>query len=387
MKRSDFYLRVVTAVLFLAVASYIGVYIYNAVISTYVTTPAISYSIEETLSTQGYIVRSETVIKDAGSTVLPTVREGEKVASGQAIAIEYLNREALETASEIRTLKLNIEQLETTDKSAANAVGAECVMDLARAVQSGDLSKLDELSLMIETYVFADGSSSKAQLPALQARLETLEKKIEGIRSIKSPVSGTFSLVIDGYENVGPDALTGITPTRLIELFSSKSGDYGVGKLVTEFKWYFAAIMDSSDASKLSAGRKFPVQFSGAYNEVVEMMIERISKSEDNNCIVLFSSDLGIHEIAVLRYLRAEVVTGVISGIRVPKEAIQLDDNAATFVYIQTGVRAERVYVEILYELGDVYLVRDGIETGSPLRTGSTIIVKANGLEDGKIVA
>jgi hypothetical protein len=117
------------------------------------------------------------------------------------------------------------------------------------------------------------------------------------------------------------------------------------------------------------------------------MLVESIGKSEDGNCVVLFSSESGIHEVAPLRYLRAEIVTGAVSGIRIPKEAIHLDDNATTFVFIQTGVRAERVNVEILCELGDVYLVRDGLETGSSLRSGSIIIVKANGLTDGKIVA
>jgi hypothetical protein len=35
---------------------------------------------------------------------------------------------------------------------------------------------------------------------------------------------------------------------------------------------------------------------------------------------------------------------------------------------------------------GDSYLVRDGAESGTPLRAGSTIIVKANDLYDGKVV-
>ena len=387
MKRSDFYIKIVTAVLFLAVVSYIGVYIYNATINTYVTTPAISFSVEDTLPTQGYIVRSETVITDTGIAVLPTVSDGEKVASGQAIAIEYTNREALATASEIRTLKLMISQLESTDEKAVDAAGRESVLKLSSAVKSGDLSNLDELSLMIETHVYTKGRSSEAELSELQTRLESLESKIVGVRTISAPVSGTFSQVVDGFENIGPSALSNIVPTKLIELFASKSGVYGVGKLVTEFEWFFAAIMSEEDAAHLSAGRQFPVQFTGAYNETVDMTVSRVGKAEDGNCVVLFSNDRSIHQVAPLRYLRAEVVTGVVSGIRVPKSAIHLDDDAVTFVYLQTGVRAERVNVEILHEVGDVYLVRDGAETGSPLRSGSTIIVKANGLYDGKIVA
>ena len=386
MKRSDFYIRIVTVVLFLAVLSYICVYIYNATINTYITMPAISYSVEETLSTQGYIVRTETVLTDAGGAVLPSVGEGEKVASGQVVAVEYKTREALEAASEIRSLKLRIAQLKSTDVSAFDAGGSKCVMELSAAVRRGDLSRLEELSLMVDTYIFANHSSPESELALLQTQLESLESRTEGIGTIVTDASGTFSQIVDGFENVSPSELSGLSPTRLVELFSSKSGVYGVGKLVTEFKWYYAAIMDFTDTTRISAGKQVPVQFSGAYNETVEMKVESIGKPEDGSCVVLFSSDRGIHEVAPLRYMRAEIITGVVSGIRVPKEAIHLDDKAKTLIYLQTGARAERVYVEILYEVDDVYLVRSGMETGSPLRDGSTIIVKANGLYDGKIV-
>jgi multidrug efflux pump subunit AcrA (membrane-fusion protein) len=90
--------------------------------------------------------------------------------------------------------------------------------------------------------------------------------------------------------------------------------------------------------------------------------------------------------VAPLRALRADIVLGEVSGIRVPKEAIHLDDDNNTFVFLQTSGRAERVDVEILKITGDSYLVRDGMETGSPLRVDSTIIVRANNLYHGKAV-
>ena len=102
LKRSDFFIRLTTGVLFLAVASYIGVYFYNAMVNTFVTTIAVSYAIEETFPVQGYIVRTETVITDRSADVTPVAGEGERVASGQVIAVEYMSREALDTAGELR---------------------------------------------------------------------------------------------------------------------------------------------------------------------------------------------------------------------------------------------------------------------------------------------
>ena len=385
MKKSDLYIRVITAVLFLAVVSYIGVYIYNAMINTYVTATAYRYDIEEACAVQGYIIRSETVLTDAGSAVLPIVNEGEKVASGQAIAVEYTSREALEIASDINSLRLRIAQLEAPGGS-VESLSNRSVMDLSVAVHSGDLGILDELSLSIESYIFSGGEASASDLPVLRARLEALENRISGVRTIYAPASGVFSQVIDGFEHIGPQTISDTVPSELPELFASPRAVRSAGKLVTDFKWYFAVAMDAGFAARLTAGQHITVKFYGVYNAQADMRVERVGRRDDGECLVMFSSDRSIHEIAPLRFMRADIIFDVVSGIRVPKEAIHLDDDGTTFIFLQTGARAERVNVDILLESGDSYIVRDGVETGTPLRVGATIIVKANNLFDGKVV-
>lgn len=385
MKRTDFFIKLITAVLFLAVACYVGVYVYRAAMNTYVTTPAISYSVEEMFSAHGYIVRTETVLDEKSAAVLPIVADGEKVASGQAVAVEYTTTSALEAASEIRALRLRIAQLEAPGAS-AESVCLQSVMALSMAVHSGNLSALDELSVSIESNIFTGGASSGSELPDLKKRLETLEGRSAGMRTVYAPVSGVFSQVVDGFERVKPGALTEIMPPDLMELFRTPSAANNAGKLVTEFKWYYAAIMNGADAVRLSPGQQIAVQFSGAYHARVDMRVENIGRREDGECVVLFSCDRFVHDVAPLRYMRADIVFDTVTGIRVPKEAIQLDDYGATFIYLQTGVRAERVDVDILTEYGDSYLVSGGADAWSPLREGAEIIVKANGLYDGKIV-
>ena len=388
MKRSDFFIKLTTAVLFVAVVSYVGIYIYNAAHNTFVTTVAISYTIEDTLPSAGFIVRSESVLTDVGDAVLQIVGEGERVSSGQAVAVEYLTREALETASEIQSLRLRIAQLmEPVSGGAVESASFASIMELSKAVQRGDLSRLDELSLRVETHIFVGGAAEIAELPNLQARLGLLEGRSAGVRTIHAPFSGFFSQTVDGYEHIRPDMLSGISPSDLTELFRIPSGIHGACKLVTGVKWYYAAIMDAADASRLPVGQSISLQFSGAYQAVVDMQVESVSRREDDRSAVLFSSDRGVHNITMLRHLSAEVLFDSVSGLRVPKEAIHLDEEGITFVFIQTGVRAERVDVEILLESGDSYLVRDGAETGSPLRVGSTIIVRGNNLLDGRVVA
>ena len=391
MKRSDFYIKLTTGVLFVAVVCFIGASVIDAMMNPYETTTAIRYTVEQTFPAQGYIVRTESVLPQSDRMILPIVGEGEKVALGQAVAVEYLSSGAIEIASEIRELRLLIAQLEKTSAlGSSEAARLETVMELSKAVQRSDLRRLDELSLNIYTSIFASDSELTSDLPTLKTRLETLEASATGSRQIYAPVSGTYSQIVDGYEHINPERLFYISPAELSALFSVPSGNHssGAGKLITEFKWYYAALMETTDASRLSEGQSIVVQFSGAYHALVEMQVENIGSREGETIVVIFSSSRSIHEVAPLRELRADIVFGVVSGIRVPKEALMLDDDGTEHIYIQTGVRAERVDVERFrdVEIGDSYLVRDGAESGSPLRAGSTIIVKANNLFDGKIV-
>jgi len=384
MKRSDFFIRLTTGVIFLAVACYLGVSLYYSFVNAYEVTRAISYSIEETLSAQGYIIRTEVVLDDVGANVLPIVGEGEKVAAGQAIAVEYLSVDALETASEMRSLRLKIAQLESS-RGNNDAASFDAVLNLSTVIKSNDLRRLDEAVLNIETSVFA----VETDVSLLHSRLEELEGRSANTRVVIAQVSGTFSHVVDGFEHVSPYMVYSMSPAELSAQFRAPYGSSAAGKLITEFKWYYAAIMEHEEASQLSIGQTKTVQFYGAYNAEIDMLVENIGRREDGECVVLFSSDRGLHDVAPLRSLRADIVFGEVSGIRVPKEAIHLDDDSNTFVYLQTSGYAEMVAVEILRVTGDSYLVRDGAESNppTPLRVDSIIIVKANDLYHGKVVA
>ena len=389
MKRSDFFIRLMTGVIFLAVlvvAVYTG---YNAVVNLYETTPAVSYTVEETFAAQGYIVRTESVLVDFSPAVLPIVREGEKVASGQAIAIEYLSLDALETAGEIRSLTMKIAQLESSGVT-DDTVGRAAVLELSKSVHTQNFRMLDEVSLEIETGIFV----SETDIDVLRDRLETLQGRAINARTVYAPVSGNFSHIVDGFEHILPSSLSDMLPSDLHAHFRSPLDVTGAGKLITNFRWYYVAEMNYNDAIRLTVGQNKVVQFSGAYQASVEMLVESIGRRADDTCVVLFSSDRGIHDVASLRFLRADVINNVYTGIRVPKEAVHIEvrgSEVLEYIYLQTSGYAERVNVERIppgnpFETADSYLVRDGLETGSPLRVGSTIIVKANNLYHGKVI-
>ncbi len=113
MRRSNFVIKLVSLVLFVAIACYIGLYIYNMAANPFQTTLAASITVEESSRVTGYVVREETVLSGGGDAVSITAQEGAKVSVGEEIAIAYASEAALQRASEIYSLEIQIDQLQS----------------------------------------------------------------------------------------------------------------------------------------------------------------------------------------------------------------------------------------------------------------------------------
>jgi hypothetical protein len=398
MLRSDFVMKLMSAVLFVAIAAYIGLYIVNAADKKLVTTPAVRYTVRDSGSTEGFIIRSETLLEGTAGTVTLLAGEGEKVAAGQAVAVYYEGETALERASEIRALQLEIQEAETEVKS-TEAVKildtSACIFALSDAVRHRSFSDLQDIEYSVRYRVFSGGAEkvSDSDLAVLKDRLASLLSENSGTRTLITPMSGVFSSDVDGYETCTPEMLTSqtsastLTPASLQALFAAPGPESGaVGKLITGITWYYAAVMDADDAAKLADKTTVTVQFTKTYNEEMDLTIESIGPAENGKCVVVFSSRRGLSETTALRYLTAEIEFHSLSGLLVPKEAVYTEPDGKNYIYLLTVLQAEKVYVEILSTTADGVIVRDGAENGTVLREGSEIIVKAEDLYDGKVV-
>ena len=408
MRRNDFVIKLMSVVLFLAIAAYIGLYIFDKANKSFVTASVVRYTAEDSGSADGYIIRSETILAGGGSTVTLIAREGEKLASGQAVAVHYKGESALERASEIHALQLEITEAEenaaiTDEQRKTNA--EEGVFALSDAVQHKDFSSIQDLTLGIEKTIFTSSSEpiTSADLAVLRDRLAHLLDENNGTSTIYSPQSGVFSSVVDGCEAIGPDKLYDLAPSSLESLFKATGSlDAGIlGKLIVGIKWYYAAVMDRSDADKLqlimdrandgqlSGGPVATLKFTKTYNARLDMKIESIGLEEGGKCVVVFSAKRGISDMTDLRRLTAQVEFSSTTGLLIPKEAVfheTVESEDKTYIFLLTGLQAEKVYVDILSETGDNYIVTDGTENGTVIREGSVVIVKAEDLYHGKVV-
>lgn len=386
-------MKVMSVVLFLALAAYIGLYIYNTANNPLRTTLAVRTVIEESGSSEGYIIRNETLLSaESGALTLVAV-EGMKIGAGQAVAIYYKGETALKRASEIQTLQLEIKEAQAAENNASslNALNMEDrVLALSDAVHHRNFDELEHLTFSLRNTLFSDGAGNitAEELASMNTRLNTLMAENTGTETIYAPMSGLFSSVVDGYEDYGSDILQDLTVSSLQSMFGAErqSGSAVLGKLITGITWYYAALMDQGDAQKLEGKNTATLQFTKTYNKKLEMTIERIGQAENGLWLVIFSARRSMAETTALRYLTADVEFNVLEGLRVPKEAVYFDEEGGQYVYLLTGLQAEKVSVEILCDDGDNYIVRDGAENGTVIREGSDIIVKGEDLYDGKVV-
>lgn len=393
MLRSDFVMKLMSVVLLIAIAVYIGLYIFNVAGNPLKTTIAKRFTVEESCSAEGYIIRNETLLTGDVKAVTLLASEGEKIASGQAIAVSYEGKEALERASEIRALQLQIDANESGAEASSNPQSPkpeECVLTLSDAVQHKNFENLEEQTLTIKKAIFTDSTDkiSSESLASLKDKLAGLIAQNTETKTIVSPMSGIFSSDIDGFEAIGPDAVKGLTPAALQSLFTpnGKTEEPALGKLLTGITWYYAAVMNIEDAQKLKINNQADVQFTKTYNANLMMKVESIGAEENGTCVVIFSAKQNMSEMTALRSLSSEIVFESRTGLLVPKEAVHQENGGKPYIYLLTGLQAEQVKVNILCEQGDCYLVQDGSENGTVLREGSDIIVKAKDLYKDKVV-
>jgi len=383
MRRSNTLLKVISALFLVAIICYIGLRLIDSGANPLRTAPVVVCTVEDSCEAVGYAVRSESVLT-ADGYISSDLSDGEHVSYGQAVATRYGSESALGLADEIRSLRLEMSRLESSIAGGGSA--SESVAALAKAVELRDLSHLDQLSMNVRANVFSRSTAGnpETELASLGEQLRVLLDQVSDSDDIRVFSSGTFSSVVDGYEDIAPAALDGLSPAELEDLFSSPSVPQGAfGKVISGTTWYFAARMNAADAGRLSPGGTALVKFNRTFSDELTMDVVSVSEAAGGMRLVVFSSDRDLEKASGLRRLTADIVFDQQSGLLVPKEAVHDDDG--TYIYILAGYQAMRVDVEVLDDYDENYCLIRAAESGT-LSANASVIISARGLFDGKVV-
>ena len=399
MKRTDRLSNFIALLLFLAFAIYAGAYAIRSLRDTTVTAEAVAADVTLGGPASGIVIREETVLTSAEKYIDVTARDGTKLAAGATLATAMRSEAGLERANRIHELELEVARmsaaLDELDSAADLTTRDESlravVQKLSGAVARHELSALDSDSLNLRSLLFSNAAAgvSKAELRALQRELDSLRGSSSSDAVVLTTErSGVFSALVDGYEALTPAELDALTPDGLETLTSytpdKPAGAYG--KLVTSYRWYFAAAMSAADAEHLTVGKTATLNFGRYYGADISARVLSISEPADGNVAVVFRCDTALADTLAMRCVPANVVFATYSGIRVPAQAVQTDGKTGdTYVWCITAMQLERKDVTVLYADDDFAVIAES-NAADALRDGNTVVVSGKDLYEGKIM-
>lgn len=411
MKQSTLLTKIVMVVLFVAIAAYIiGAAIYYA-LNPFKTEVALWGVHDDHVTINAWVFRDEVQLPAATGLINLRLDEGDKIAAGKSLAAVYQSQEALSRQQELREIDSQITQLAyaISDGSlSGSTLESEVTSQLSQlhmAASSGEYSNLaeqaDTYKKLILRREFLSSEEASAVISQTQGTL--LENKtamgntaVGEYSEITSPAAGYYSAHTDGFESLLlPSALDQITTSGfqgLIQQTPPAPDPASLGKVVTSTRWKLAFLIESEKADRFRAGNEVEVRLSSLTN-TIEMTVDRVSLPEEDQCVVVLTSDENLQSVLSMRNMSCVVVFSSKSGISIPKEALRVLDDL-TGVYTVTGYRAEFKPVSVLAEGTDAngkeyYIVEPNPQSEKDeriLRSGDEVILAATDLYVGKVV-
>lgn len=399
MKQGDRFLKILMFVLAAVVAAYFGYAAWGYFSAPLATVTALEYEADTAASVTGYVVRDEALLTSGSAITVPVRSEGERVGSGQTIAVAYGSADARQRQAGITNLQRQIRQLTVaTDSSVSDAALesriAGLLKDYAAAGARGRSEDAEALGTELKGLILRS-EADEAALEALDAERQTLEQELAALtaqggggQALTSATPGWFSGAADGYEAVlTPERLETMTLSDYDDLDGAAEAVSGqvYGRLVRSAQWYFVAAVDETQLGDAAEDDWVTLSLTRDACPEIRMRILRIDRSEDGRCLLVLTGGSYLQHVTALRRQTATVIFRADTGLRVPKDALQTDETGQTGVYILEGAVARWKPVELLCEMGDNCVVRLDQSSTANLWPGDEIIL-GNNLYDGKVV-
>jgi hypothetical protein len=365
--------KVFSVILAVMLLSYIGYQTYMVMYPDYKTEVAMISAVEDSISATGIVVRNETVIDNNSSGIRNyLVGNGDKVAKDSNVAELYATpQDALDSlmlsimteemqlldqlASGHRTAGKNLDSVISRIYSLLAEISQKMSQDSYADISSYRLQLLELLnSYMLAVEGYVDVAARQAELAAKIAELEG--RNLTPIGYIATPIAGYFISMVDGNEETLDKTSILEMPVADIETIANDDSivaDTNRCKIVSDYVWYYAAVIDISHADRFSPELELTLDFS--YAGVTSLPVKVVSVRTDEQtkkavvtleCAVLNTS------LADLRCEEANISFRNITGIIVKRSALRIEQGVQG-VFVKYGTTVIFKEVHIVYEFGD----------------------------------
>ena len=403
MKQGRHYTNLILWILLAAIVVYFGYSVISSLYEPLTTVTAVEYEAGAGYYTTGFVVRDEAVIQSGYGITVLSAAEGEHVSSGASIATGYLTDGAQQRQNRIADLRSQLEQLNFAYQYSANAAD-QAALDgeiktslaaMSRYIGRRDMNSAADLSPELKGLVLrrssddTDPDALQLQIDALQQELDSLLSQAENdTKAVRVSAAGYFSGVVDGYETVlTPDKLDTLSVPDYQSLQPAAVADGAIGKLIHGDTWYYVTAVPADEARDVKAGDSVQVTFARDFYEKIDMRVERVGASEAGLRMLVLSCSRYMQNVTLLREQSADVIFASYPGLRVPKDAVRVDENGQPGVYVLESAVARWKPITILHDNGESYVVELDKTKTTNLWPGDEVIVNAKNLYDGKVVS
>ena len=418
------WVKMMLAVMAVFLLMYIVYQMYLNFYSSIKTEVASISTYSETIDTEGFAVRDETVIdKILSGASVSAVENGGKVSKGQTIINVFASSEAAAAYTRIAEIESEIAELESmataSEDSAAEVQNIEKQLDvqisnLTQSVNEGDLSDVAEIKSNI-TYLMNKRLIAMRKVEDYQDRIDELNKEKTSLENaykespseITAPESGYYVNSLDGYENLlDPSMLADLTAEKLNSIMSQKVtvNENSAGKLITDFSWYLVCPVSKKDAEDyLAKDSVYTLILPYSETGSIKGTLVYLNEGEGDELLAVFKCYSLLSELCNMRSQPVKIQIRSYTGFNVKKSALHVyyeeveikdeNDNVTGHkeirypcVYVVVGNQVVARKVNVVYNGDDFAICSSNTTESGYLALYDKVITEGKGLYAGKII-
>lgn len=338
--------------------------------SDVITEPAELTTLENSVHTNGFIVRDETMYYATGTgTPYFSASEGDRITKDSQVAVIFEGKVDSNSIKELSVIDAKLkrayeaEQNGLTHRSDTGSIENDI---MTRVNEIYDFAEDDNVRMAAQEHEAIDSLRTTGEYnnDTGAARLE--DEKWRAIQSIGSSrkeiyseISGVFSTYLDGLESVlVPDRIEQYSPSYINGLPDAKNEETDMGhvetgdpicKVMNNHVWYTLAALNADEAEKCSENTNVKLRFNNMANTEVDGIIDYISDADENgDRLVLIRCSTYVESVFSYRRADVDIIFDSYTGYKVPVNAIRAG-NGEPYVYGQAGNSSFICKVKVLY--------------------------------------
>ena len=168
--------------------------------------------------------------------------------------------------------------------------------------------------------------------------------------------------------------------------------DASIGKVIDGYNWYIAAVTDTAKATEFSKDKTVRLVFGDSEDETVSAYIYSVKAVDASRSLVVFRCNLMNAKLASLRKVHGKIVVNEYTGLKVSRDAVRLDENGKSGVFVRRGNIVNFRSVNIIYSEDSFVIASkpesgDGVSLDYPhLKLYDEVIISGKELKDGMVI-